>query len=131
MITLIGNRVQSGLRELEAIRSRPVMQNPAASLEERHRDIDHGLEILRSRMGAILARHYQDLAAARATLAAISPQATLERGYAVLRKADKSVVTDAATVKKGDLLEAVLASGSLVATVFGTSKAGKEGNNNE
>lgn len=121
MTALISNRIELGLRELDAIRSRPVMQNPLAALDERRRDINHGLEILRSRVAAVLANQARDLAAARATLRAISPQATLERGYAVLRKPDQTVVTDAGEVQKGDLLEAVLARGSLVATVFGTN----------
>ena len=121
MAALISNRIELGLRELDAIRSRPVMQNPLAALDERRRDINHSLEILRSRVAAVLANKARDLAAARATLRAISPQATLERGYAVLRRPDQTVVTDAGAVQKGDLLEAVLARGSLVATVFGTN----------
>lgn len=121
MTALISSRIELGLRELDAIRSRPVMQNPQAALDERRRDINHGVEMLRSRVAAVLANQARDLAAARATLRAISPQATLERGYAVLRKPDQTVVTDAGAVQKGDLLEAVLARGSLVATVFGTN----------
>lgn len=121
MRSWVGGRIEAGLEELTMIRSRPVMQNPVAALEERRRDIAHGVDLMRSRVGVIFARHAQDLAATKATLLAISPRATLERGYAVLRLPDKSVVNDAAQVKKGDLLEAVLARGSLVASVVGAN----------
>lgn len=112
-------RLQFALRELESVRSRPVMQNPAAALETRRLDIAHGLDTLRSRVGMSLARHAQQLAATRATLRAISPKAVLERGYAVLRLPNKTVLTDASQVAKGDMIEAILARGSLVAAVQG------------
>lgn len=128
MRSLVSSRIESGLEWLAALRTRPVMQNPAASLEERRRDIDHGTEALRLRVGAILARYRQELVSSRATLTAISPRATLERGYTVLRLPNKTLVTDAAAVKKGDLLEAVLARGSLVASVVGTNQGRKEAN---
>ncbi|NMW60393.1 exodeoxyribonuclease VII large subunit [Mobiluncus mulieris] len=117
----VGTRVSAGLEWLQAMRSRPVMQNPGAALEQRRGDIAHGVEIMRARIAEILAVFRQDLAADRATLTAISPRATLERGYAVLRTPGRALITDATTVKKGDLLEAVLARGSLVASVVGAN----------
>ena len=97
------------------------MLNPGASFQARRIDVARGVDDLRARLAAVLARESQQLAGMRATLRAISPQAVLDRGYAVLRAPGGVVLTDAAQVKKGDLLEAVLARGSLVATVFGTN----------
>lgn len=124
MRAAVGTRVSAGLEWLVALRTRPVMQNPGAALEQRREDITHGLEMMRAKIASILAGYRQDLAAHRATLTAISPRATLERGYAVLRAPNRALVTDAAAVKKGDLLEAVLAKGSLVASVVGTNPGG-------
>lgn len=124
MRSVVGALLASGLEWLAALRSRPVMQNPASSLEERRRDIAQGAQAMRANMAGILAKYQQELAANRATLTAISPQATLERGYAVLRTPGRALVTDAGTVKKGDLLEAVLAKGSLVASVVGANAGG-------
>lgn len=46
----------------------------------------------------------------------------LDRGYAILRKPGVGVVTSAQDLKKGDLLEGILAEGRLVAQVVGTTK---------
>jgi exodeoxyribonuclease VII large subunit len=48
-----------------------------------------------------------------AQVSALSPQATLDRGYAVVQTADGRVVRDAATVSAGDRLSARVATGTL------------------
>jgi len=50
---------------------------------------------------------------------ALSPVRVLERGYAVVRRADSSVVRDAATVSVGDPLELTVAVGRITAEVVG------------
>ncbi|HVA38461.1 MAG TPA: exodeoxyribonuclease VII large subunit [Candidatus Dormibacteraeota bacterium] len=56
------------------------------------------------------------LAAVRGRLSALDPEAVLQRGYALVTSAGK-VVRDAAAVPVGDLVEARLARGTLVARV--------------
>jgi exodeoxyribonuclease VII large subunit len=51
------------------------------------------------------------------TLNAVSPLATLERGYAIITDAGTHVVTDAAVLTPGARIEARLARGSVRATV--------------
>jgi exodeoxyribonuclease VII large subunit len=60
-----------------------------------------------------LARGRTDLHAARTTLAALSPYATLERGYAIVRTPTGAVVRDAGEHAPGDDLRVRLARGSL------------------
>lgn len=50
-------------------------------------------------------------------LNAVSPLATLQRGYAIVTDANGTVVTDADSMKQGDVIEARLARGSLQARV--------------
>ena len=57
------------------------------------------------------------LAAAARTLQAVSPLATLERGYAIVQHADGRVARAAAEFAPGDTLRARTAHGSLLATV--------------
>jgi exodeoxyribonuclease VII large subunit len=57
------------------------------------------------------------LAVASSTLDAVSPLATLRRGYAIVTDAAGAVVTDAATVRKGELIDARLTRGSIRARV--------------
>ena len=49
------------------------------------------------------------------------PQATLDRGYALLKTPSGQLITSSAQVKKGDLIEGILASGRMVAQVVGTT----------
>ena len=53
----------------------------------------------------------------RARVVALSPQATLDRGYAVVQRADGHVVRDPADVDVGDALRVRVAAGDLAATV--------------
>ncbi|MFI5292495.1 MAG: exodeoxyribonuclease VII large subunit, partial [Candidatus Limnocylindrales bacterium] len=75
------------------------------------------LERLRARARVLVDIGVQDaragISAAQASLAALSPFATLERGYAIVRRPDGSVVRAAASSGVGDALDVRLADGSL------------------
>ncbi len=60
-----------------------------------------------------LARARTDLARSAATLGALSPFATLDRGYAIVRDGAGGIVRDALTVATGEALEVRLARGTL------------------
>ena len=64
-----------------------------------------------------LARSGQRLALAQRALDAVSPLATVKRGFAIVKRADGTVLTDAATVAVGEEIEASLARGILKARV--------------
>jgi len=61
----------------------------------------------------------QRLALAQRALDAVSPLATLARGFAIVKRTDGSVLTDAAAVALGEEIEASLATGKLTARVTG------------
>lgn len=131
MRAALGFKLQNAYAELAQIRQRPVMQNPQSALQMRGQELAHLLTKMRSAVNTQLAAERTELAQLRGTLRAISPQATLDRGYSVLRLPNKSVITDATQVKRGDLIEAMLANGSLVASVVGmTNSAQTQGENN-
>ena len=58
----------------------------------------------------VLARH-------QATLAAINPEAVLQRGYAIVQQQDGTVVRSAAQLRAGELLHIRLAEGETTAVV--------------
>jgi exodeoxyribonuclease VII large subunit len=60
-----------------------------------------------------------DLKAAGAALAVLSPFATLDRGYAIVRDGEGRVLRDAGAVAAGDALDVRLSRGSLDARVVG------------
>jgi exodeoxyribonuclease VII large subunit len=64
-------------------------------------------------------RSAQRLALAQRALDAVSPLATVTRGFAIVKRADGSVLTDAAAVRIGEEIEARLTRGSVTARVTG------------
>jgi exodeoxyribonuclease VII large subunit len=78
---------------------------------------------------ALSARTSRELAALTGlgdALRALSPTATLERGYAVARLADGSIVRDPAQVTVGEPLEVVVARGTVSTRVEGTARTDEE-----
>jgi len=73
-------------------------------------------ERLRAAPRVLLERRRAELAVTGGRLRALSPQATLDRGYAVVRLRG-TVLRDASSSAAGDPLEIALARGSLAATV--------------
>ncbi|MGH2358815.1 MAG: exodeoxyribonuclease VII large subunit, partial [Candidatus Limnocylindria bacterium] len=71
--------------------------------------VDRGERALRAR----LERGGMALAALGDALSALSPRATLARGYAVARLADGTILRDAAHVAAGDPLHVTVARGTL------------------
>lgn len=102
---------------LTAMRSRPVLSNPEGMITVRHEE----LERLRSRsLGAITTavhRGEDRLQHLRAQIRALSPQKTLDRGYAVVQLDDRSVLRDAGQATVGTHLNIRVAEGKLGAQV--------------
>jgi exodeoxyribonuclease VII large subunit len=69
-----------------------------------------------------LARRGHRVDLAHRTLETASPLATLARGFAIVTRADGSLVTEAGSVSTGESIEARLASGRLRAKVTGSSR---------
>jgi exodeoxyribonuclease VII large subunit len=67
----------------------------------------------RRRTAAVIDADQRDLDHTRARVVALSPQATLERGYAVVQTASGEVVRDPAQVATGDVLRVRVAGGEL------------------
>ena len=84
--------------------------------------LDRGGRILDDR----LERRRMTLASAADALRALSPFATLERGYAVARTADGRILRDPDTVTAGDALHVTLARGTVETRVERTGTDGTE-----
>jgi len=120
---LLTGRLDQQERWLESVRTRPVLAEPARLLAGRDDDV----AALRQR-GTRTLVHRVDLAArdlehARARIAALSPQATLERGYALVQTADGALVRDPADVADGQPLAVRVAGGRIAVRVTGQDDA--------
>ena len=109
---------------LDALRSRPVLAAPIASFALRRSEVT----ALRARAErAVTVRLAHESSAVEHTLArvrAMSPKATLERGYAILVADDGSGVTSVAGARPGDALSAYLADGQMHLSVTGVDGGG-------
>jgi exodeoxyribonuclease VII large subunit len=104
---------------LDAIRSRPVLARPAAMVDQRETEIRALRERGTRNLGHRLDRADGELAHTLARLRALSPSATLQRGYAIVQRQDGSVVRSPDDVAADDRLRIRLAGGELTATVDG------------
>jgi exodeoxyribonuclease VII large subunit len=100
-LDLLARRLQAAMRQRLAMR--PGLDR----LEHR----------LRQTMAGRLADGRHRLARCHGALAALSPQATLERGYAIARTADGAIVRDAGRLNAGECLHLRFAAGSADAVV--------------
>jgi exodeoxyribonuclease VII large subunit len=83
---------------LQGMRSRPALANPVREIERQGEQVDALVRRARTSLDASLHRANDDIAHTRARLIALSPAATLKRGYAIVQKEDGSVVRAAAEV---------------------------------
>jgi len=102
---------------LADIRSRPVLANPIAELDRRHEQVLALAERARRCLASSLDRADADLTHTRARLVALSPAATLGRGYAIVQRADSTVVRSARDVTAAEPLLIRLAADQINVTV--------------
>lgn len=114
-------RLSTERTNLALVTSRPVLRGPEAILDGHRATLAQHVSALHATIERRLASERQELTRSRATLTALSPQATLDRGYALLKTPSGALITSSGQVKKGDLIEGILASGRMVAQVVGAT----------
>nr|WP_143163882.1 exodeoxyribonuclease VII large subunit [Actinomyces denticolens] len=119
---ILAQRLDAEQRGLDQVRARPIMTDPSVIIRDRVTELDAARERIRRGLDHALSLAASDLRAERARLTALSPQGVLDRGYTILCRPGGAVITSAEDVKKGDLIEGILASGRLVAQVVGATK---------
>lgn len=117
LVTRVRNRMGSILAqqasELVALRSRPVLKDPGSFVLTLEVALRASIQSLRTAIQVELRQQELRLTALGQLLTSLSPQRTLDRGYAVVRTEDKKVVSDATTIKKGQRLLIRVANGEL------------------
>ena len=101
---------------LNHVRSRPVLAAPLSMVEHREEEISRLRGRALSAVTAEVRRDTDRIGHLRAQVRALSPQNTLDRGYAVVQLKDGSVVRDAGTVPAEAPLRIRVAVGELTAT---------------
>lgn len=101
------------------LRSRPALADPAWIIDSRSEDLTRyvarGAELASRSIDAARTRTVE----LRAQLRALSPQGTLDRGYAIAQLADGRVLRGPADAPSGSLLTVTVADGTIAATSNG------------
>lgn len=109
----LSSQVEYEQNFITQLRSRPVMKDPGAFLTILSEELnDLRLRSTRSFTATIDAER-KELKAITAHLRSLSPQSTLDRGYAVVRSVDGEVIRDPKSVTKGQQLQVSVAKGDL------------------
>lgn len=112
-------REQAGL---DALRSRPALADPRSLLEARAGEVTQLRDRARRTVRHRLDRAADEIGHQRARARALSPLATLQRGYAVLQAADGHVLTSVAGVGTGDMVSVRVADGRIHAQAVSTEQ---------
>ena len=116
MKQIIGSYLGHQVTLIQQIRQHPLLKDPHAYLIQRTDDLARALGELRDDLDYKLDRQSTDLENKKNLLRSLSPQSTLDRGYAVVRDSEGNVITDPKMAKAGTLLKLRVAKGDLDAT---------------
>ena len=108
-------------QQISQLRNRPVMKDPIVMVTTR---VDE-LKALRDRalrgFASLLEIEKKELKGVRDHLRSLSPQSTMDRGYAVVQLTDGKILRDATKLKVGTALRIRVAKGETGATVTATN----------
>lgn len=106
-------RVTHDIAQLEQLRSRPVLRSPDPIIEDRAQELWLLLSRGRDTVGRQLDAAGRQTSELRASLRALSPAATLARGYAIAHRDGGVILRDAAEAPAGAALTITLERGSV------------------
>ncbi|MEY4396713.1 MAG: hypothetical protein RLZZ40_469 [Actinomycetota bacterium] len=114
---VLTNHIATEADRISQLRNRPVMASPLAYLERAELDLANYVD-----KGTTLIDHAVDRATdavhrLSAQLRTLSPQKTLDRGYAIVRGPKGTIASTIADVSRGDSISIQVADGDIAATV--------------
>lgn len=113
----VRHRIDREQQRLDSFRSRPALAKPQALIDRLENDLRQTVDRIRRTVDHRLSRADGELGHTLARLRALSPAATLSRGYAIVQRADGHVLRNADEARKGEALRVRLAEGELTAKV--------------
>jgi len=113
------HRLGTEQQQIDSLRSRPSLADPRSGLAGRVDEVTALRARGRRVLGHVLDRSEDDLGHQLARVRALSPLATLRRGYAVLSDADGHLFSSVADVTTGQAVTVRVADGRIAASVDG------------
>ncbi|MEQ7010814.1 exodeoxyribonuclease VII large subunit [Actinopolymorpha sp. B17G11] len=124
---IVEHRLDREQAFLHSLRTRSALRDPGHDIGRREDEIRALRDRSRRCTVQLLDRAQDNLSHQLARVRALSPKATLERGYAVLQKSDGAVVRDPDQVSVGEPLDARVAAGRFGVEVRDRGKPSGEG----
>ena len=117
MAKALCRRVEISEERLNSIKSNTILKNTAGIFENREDKIMEYKNTIKTVLENKISNLFADLAVASGKANALSPLATLARGYSVAMNENKKIIRSVNDVKSGDTLVVRVKDGSVVATV--------------
>ena len=112
----VGGQINQGLDLVAQLRSRPILANPHTFITLRQEQLDRHLVDARGAFGTLLSHEQLRLDHLKQQVRSLSPQSTLDRGYAVVRTSEGQVISDASQIAAGTKIKVRVAKGEIQAT---------------
>ena len=110
--------VEYELNQIAQLRNRPVMKDPGVMIKVRKDDLTALRDRSHRGFKALLDIEKKEIKGVIAHLRSLSPQSTMDRGYAVVQSDDGKIVRDATKLKAGSVLRIRAAKGEAKASVL-------------
>jgi len=110
--------VEFELNQIAQLRNRPVMKDPGVMIKVRKDDLSALRDRSHRGFKALLDIEKKEIKGVIAHLRSLSPQSTMDRGYAVVQSDDGKIVRDATKLKVGSVLRIRAAKGEAKASVL-------------
>ena len=104
-------------QQLALTRSRPALASPATLISQRLTENAGLRSAIHVKVKNLIELETAHLSGAYATLRALSPQGTLERGFSIVRNANNKIIKSSTEVNVGEELKVKFAEGELVTRV--------------
>jgi exodeoxyribonuclease VII large subunit len=109
-------RIDQLRHQLELVLARPALAHPSALIDQRLEANEQKRESIYRLIKNKVALDFAELSGMKTTLKALSPQGTLERGFAIVRNASGQVISSTKKVKPQELITIRFADGATEAT---------------
>jgi exodeoxyribonuclease VII large subunit len=110
--------VEYELNQIAQLRNRPVMKDPGVMIKIRKDELTALRDRSHRGFKALLDIEKKEIKGVIAHLRSLSPQSTMDRGYAVVQSDDGKIVRDATKLKAGSVLRIRAAKGEAKASVL-------------
>jgi exodeoxyribonuclease VII large subunit len=110
--------IEYELNQVAQMRNRPVMKDPGVMIKVRKDDLSALRDRSHRGFKALLDIEKKEIKGVIAHLRSLSPQSTMDRGYAVVQSDDGKIVRDATKLKAGSVLRIRAAKGEAKASVL-------------